>query len=314
MPALLVPGYLCIFIRQYLCTRITCDLFLPYVKKENRIEENGPTYDQQLDAEQIQSLIDQRIKVLLGDAGSQHLDSCPQRPCLPVMLPTRMPTYGSQMPEAERILSLIDQRIKDHLGTAGSQQALIPGYGGQLMSMPPPGAPSMPMQMNGLLRPPTMGPPPTVPGGITPTSNAPPNPGVMHQGNPTALATGAFDGYNFSDAASGLQSPTQGSTAATSCLLTNEPGSSYLTEYVREAKKLAKGSRVCLGSWNVGSLTGKLREVVDTAARSCVNILCVQEIKWSGWKEAEVEDTGFKLWYKGGERGGGRKPNGKRRR
>ncbi|KAI3894618.1 hypothetical protein MKW92_035434, partial [Papaver armeniacum] len=160
-------------------------------------------------AEQIQSLIDQRIKVLLGGAGSQHLDSCPQRPCLPVMLPTGMPTYGSQMPEEERILSLIDQRIKDHLGAAGYQQALIPGYGGQPMSMPPPGAPSMPMQMNGLLRPPTMGSPPTVPGGITPTSNAPPNPGVMHQGNPTALATGAFDGYNLSDAASGLQSPTQ---------------------------------------------------------------------------------------------------------
>ncbi|KAI3874317.1 hypothetical protein MKX03_019465 [Papaver bracteatum] len=173
--------------------------------------------------------------------------------------------------------------------------------------MPPPsGAPSMPMQMNGLLRPPNMGPPPTVPGGITPTSNASPNPGVMHQGNPTALATGAFDGYNISDAASGLQRPTQGSTAATSCLLTNEPGSSYLTEYVREAKKLAKGSRVCLGSWNVGSLTGKLREVVDTAARSHVNILCVQEIKWSGRNEAEVEDTGFKLWY----RGGGEKPKG----
>ncbi|KAI3932292.1 hypothetical protein MKW98_025012 [Papaver atlanticum] len=170
---------------------------------------NGPTYDQQLDAEQIQSLIDQRIKVLLGDAGSQHLDSCPQRPCLPVMLPTGMPTYGSQMPEAERILSLIDQRIKDHLGAAGSQHALIPGYGGQPMSMPPPGAPSMPMQMNGLLRPPTMDPPPTVPGGTTPTSNAPPNPGAMHQENPTALATGAFDGYNISDAASGLQGPTQ---------------------------------------------------------------------------------------------------------
>ncbi|KAI3932293.1 hypothetical protein MKW98_025013 [Papaver atlanticum] len=173
---------------------------------------NGPTYDQQLDAEQIQSLIDQRLKVLLGDAGSQHLDSCPQRPCLPVMLPTGMPTYGSQMPEAERMLSLIDQRIKDHLGAAGSQHALIPGYGGQPMSMPPPGAPSMPMQINGLLRPPTMGPPPTVPGGITPTSNAPPNPGVMHQGNPTVLATGAFDGYNISDAASGLQRPTQGVT------------------------------------------------------------------------------------------------------
>jgi exonuclease III len=28
-----------------------------------------------------------------------------------------------------------------------------------------------------------------------------------------------------------------------------------------------------------------------------VNILCVQETKWKGQKEKEVEDTGFKLWY-----------------
>ncbi|KAI3940104.1 hypothetical protein MKW92_011323, partial [Papaver armeniacum] len=72
-------------------------------------------------------------------------------------------------------------RIEDYLGGAGSQQAVIPGYGGQPMSMAPPGAPSMPMQINGLLRPLAMGPPPTAPGGITPTSNAPPNPGAMHQ-------------------------------------------------------------------------------------------------------------------------------------
>ena len=54
-----------------------------------------------------------------------------------------------------------------------------------------------------------------------------------------------------------------------------------------------------LGSWNVESLTGKLRELVDTATRRRVNILCVQETKWKGQKAKEVDNTGFKLWYTG---------------
>jgi hypothetical protein len=43
--------------------------------------------------------------------------------------------------------------------------------------------------------------------------------------------------------------------------------------------------------------TGKLREVVDTMIRRCMNILCVQKMKWKGGKVKEVEDTGLKLWY-----------------
>ena len=49
----------------------------------------------------------------------------------------------------------------------------------------------------------------------------------------------------------------------------------------------------------MGLLTVKLRELVDTAVRRCVNILCVQETKWKGQKANEVENTGFKLWYTG---------------
>ena len=79
----------------------------------------------------------------------------------------------------------------------------------------------------------------------------------------------------------------------------NEQGSSHLTRRVRRVRKLAEPSRIRLGSWNVGSLTGKLRELVDTAVRRRVNILCVQETKWKGQKAKEVEDTGFKLWYTG---------------
>jgi hypothetical protein len=77
----------------------------------------------------------------------------------------------------------------------------------------------------------------------------------------------------------------------------NEQGSSHLTRRMRKVRKLAEPSRVRVGTWNVGSLTGKFQEVVDTMIRWRVNILCVHETKWNGQKVKEVEDTGFKLWY-----------------
>jgi exonuclease III len=77
----------------------------------------------------------------------------------------------------------------------------------------------------------------------------------------------------------------------------NVQGSSHLTRLMRRVRKLAEPTRVRVDTWNVGSLTGKLREVVDTMIMWCVNILCVQEMKWKGQKAKEVEDTSFKLWY-----------------
>ena len=59
----------------------------------------------------------------------------------------------------------------------------------------------------------------------------------------------------------------------------NEQGSSHLNRRVRRVRKLVEPTRIHLGSWNVGSLTSKLRELVDTATRRHVNILCVQETK-----------------------------------
>jgi hypothetical protein len=38
----------------------------------------------------------------------------------------------------------------------------------------------------------------------------------------------------------------------------NEQGSSHLTQRIRRVRKLAEPSRLCVGTWNVGSLTGKL--------------------------------------------------------
>jgi exonuclease III len=64
-------------------------------------------------------------------------------------------------------------------------------------------------------------------------------------------------------------------------------------------RKLAEPSRVRVGTWNIGSLMGKLREVVDSMIRWRMNIFCVQEMKWKGQKAKEVKDTAFKLWYTG---------------
>jgi hypothetical protein len=60
----------------------------------------------------------------------------------------------------------------------------------------------------------------------------------------------------------------------------NEQGSSHLTRRIRRVRKLAESSRVRVGTWNVGSLMGKLRKVVDIMIRRHVNILYVQETKW----------------------------------
>ena len=59
----------------------------------------------------------------------------------------------------------------------------------------------------------------------------------------------------------------------------NKQGSSHLSRWVRRVRKLVELTRIRLGSWSVGSLTGKLRELVDTVTRRRVNILCVQETK-----------------------------------
>jgi hypothetical protein len=80
-------------------------------------------------------------------------------------------------------------------------------------------------------------------------------------------------------------------------VMKNEQESLYLTRRLRRVRKLAEPSRVRVDTWNVGSLMGKFREVIDTIIRQHVNIIYVQETKWKGQKAKEVEDTGFKLWY-----------------
>jgi hypothetical protein len=64
-------------------------------------------------------------------------------------------------------------------------------------------------------------------------------------------------------------------------------------------RKLGKANRIGVGSRDVGSLTGKLRELVNAAIWRCVNILCVHETKWTGQKARKDKNTNFKLWYSG---------------
>jgi hypothetical protein len=47
----------------------------------------------------------------------------------------------------------------------------------------------------------------------------------------------------------------------------NEQEFSHLTRWMRRVRKLVEPSKVRVATWNVGSLMGKLREVVDTMIR-----------------------------------------------
>ncbi|KAK9666491.1 hypothetical protein RND81_14G188200 [Saponaria officinalis] len=60
-----------------------------------------------------------------------------------------------------------------------------------------------------------------------------------------------------------------------------------------------KGSRLRFGTWNIGSLTGRLAEIGEVMKRRKVHIMCLQETKWVGDKAKVVAPWGCKLWYTG---------------
>ncbi|GKC15484.1 retrovirus-related pol polyprotein LINE-1 [Tanacetum coccineum] len=65
----------------------------------------------------------------------------------------------------------------------------------------------------------------------------------------------------------------------------------------RSGSRVKAFRRIRVGSWNVGSLTSKLLELVDALERHRVDIACFQETKWKGSSNKEV--NGYKLWYSG---------------
>ncbi|GKD32808.1 ataxia telangiectasia mutated family protein, partial [Tanacetum coccineum] len=66
---------------------------------------------------------------------------------------------------------------------------------------------------------------------------------------------------------------------------------------IRGYSSVAGPYRIRVGSWNVGSLTGKLFELCDVLGRHKVDIACFQETKWKGSRTNE--GNGYRLWYSG---------------
>jgi len=50
---------------------------------------------------------------------------------------------------------------------------------------------------------------------------------------------------------------------------------------------------------NIGTLTGRSRELSDALKRRRIDFVCVQEVKWTGGKAVEIGE-GFKFFYSGG--------------
>ncbi|KAK3553084.1 hypothetical protein QTP86_031352, partial [Hemibagrus guttatus] len=63
-------------------------------------------------------------------------------------------------------------------------------------------------------------------------------------------------------------------------------------------KRKGKSVGLRIGTLNVGTMTGKGRELADMMERRKVDILCVQETRWKGSKAGSI-GAGFKLFYYG---------------
>ncbi|KAK3531169.1 hypothetical protein QTP70_013273 [Hemibagrus guttatus] len=63
-------------------------------------------------------------------------------------------------------------------------------------------------------------------------------------------------------------------------------------------KRKDKSVGLRIGTLNVGTMTGKGRELADMMERRKVDILCVQETRWKGSKARSI-GAGFKLFYYG---------------
>ena len=64
----------------------------------------------------------------------------------------------------------------------------------------------------------------------------------------------------------------------------------------RLKKLVEKEMRV--GTWNVGTMTGKGRELVEVSKRRSLDILCVQETKWGGNSSRQLGDK-YRIIYSG---------------
>ena len=78
------------------------------------------------------------------------------------------------------------------------------------------------------------------------------------------------------------------------------PGQGLLGHERAQVKKLV---RVRVGTLNVGTMTGRGRELADLMERRKVGVLCVQEMRWKGDKAKEL-GGGCKLLRSGANKQG----------
>uniref|UniRef100_A0A5B6YYI4 U1 small nuclear ribonucleoprotein C n=1 Tax=Davidia involucrata TaxID=16924 RepID=A0A5B6YYI4_DAVIN len=191
-----MPRYYC----DYCDTYLTHDS--PSVRKQHNAgykhKANVRIYYQQFEAQQNQSLIDQKIKEHLGQtAAYQQVGAAfnQLRPRLPILPTPVLPIAGNtQLPLNSPLV-------------AGMRPPVLPrplptttGYA-SAPNMPPmvapPGAPSFPGQLNGFPRHPTANPLTMVPGSTAmPASSGLVTP-AMYQANPAAPPSGSFDSFNM---------------------------------------------------------------------------------------------------------------------
>ena len=64
----------------------------------------------------------------------------------------------------------------------------------------------------------------------------------------------------------------------------------------KTGKLVARKLRVA--TWNIGTLTGKSRELAEVLKNRRVHVACLQETKWKGSKARDIGE-GYKLYYHG---------------
>ena len=69
---------------------------------------------------------------------------------------------------------------------------------------------------------------------------------------------------------------------------------------VKKQRKAWKGRRsfIRVGTLNIGTMTGRGREMANMMERRNVDILCLQETKWKGSKARNI-GGGYKIFYNG---------------
>ncbi|CAM8955048.1 unnamed protein product [Rhodiola kirilowii] len=195
-----MPRYYC----DYCDTYLTHDS--PSVRKQHNAgykhKANVRTYYQQFEQELSQTMLDQKIKQHLVQAGpyqpigaayNQHLAGMPGRPPLMPFPRPGMPLGPNQMmpmPMRPPMLPVPVPGGQSYPGAPPNMPQM-----GQL-----PGPPPLPPQMNGIPQPHLANPPTTAPGSSEPpTSGAPPSfapPGMYHPSNPVAPASGGYANFN----------------------------------------------------------------------------------------------------------------------